>query len=248
MKIIEKSNLEIKKIKMKADHELHPNLMKPLDSLRSGFLMVVNGPSGSGKTNFLINVLNTNPDPITKQRRSLKGLFHNIYLVRPSLHTLKNNIFEDLDTTFEHFDEEFLDTYKEMCDKQKDDFEEGDEIMLNLLILDDCSDDIRDKSVYKKFIKLINNRRHCNTSIIVLSQNIIQLSPAIRKNMSHLVTFFPKSLAEEESIYAFSKQKKKDMIDFYKFIFDAPHQFLLIDMTLKTGKFIFYKCFDKIEF
>jgi hypothetical protein len=56
-----------------------------------------------------------------------------------------------------------------------------------------------------------------------------------------------KSLAEEEEIFSYTKLPKKRLREFYDFIFDAPHQFLFIDMTLKSGRFEFYKNFDRIS-
>ena len=262
MKIVEESNLKVKKIPMNADYQLANNIKKPLNKFCCGSLMCISGPSGSGKTNLLINLLNRNPDPDTKERQSFKGLFHNIFLVSPSLHTLKNNIFEDLDTTYDTFDEQFLDDYDALIEEQKEEqlLEKAEakgvngespheEPYKNLIVLDDCGDAIKgDKILERRFIKLINNRRHHgNTSIIVLCQNIIQLPRAIRKNMNFLICFNMKSLAEEEEIFSYTKLSKKRMREFYDFIFDLPHQFLFIDMTLKSGRFEFYKNFDKMS-
>ena len=249
MKIIEQSELKVKKTKMNTDHELHPNFIKPLN-FRSGFLTVINGPSGAGKTTLLCSLLNQNPKKINgvMTAMSLKGCFHNIHVVSPSLHTLKHNIFEGLEnTTYDTFDEIFIDEYLEFMQEQKDERDDEDP-EFNLLILDDCGDNIKDKEVQKKFLKIINNRRHSNTSIIVLTQNIIQLHNSIRKNMSYLFCYNVKSLSESEAIYSFTKQPKKMIKDFFDFIFDKPNNFLYIDMTMRTGRFQFYKNFDKIEF
>ena len=248
IRIVEKNNLSVGKIKMKADYELSDCMCKPLDSFKSGFMLIINGPSGSGKTNMLVNLLNKNKCKLTKKRQSFKGCFHNIYICSPSLHTLDNPVFNDLDTKYDTFDEDFIDMYLDTMETQKDEQDDDDEPILNLLILDDVADDIKDKTVFKKFTKLINTRRHCNTSIIILSQNIIQLPPIIRKNISHLITFQLKQISEEEHIYSMTKQPKSLMRGFFDSIFDAPFNFLYIDLTLKTGKIQFYKNWNKIAF
>ena len=57
--------------------------------------MVINGPSGSGKTNILINILHRRAK--NGKRQSLRRVFDAVVIVSPTLKSLGNNIFEDLE-------------------------------------------------------------------------------------------------------------------------------------------------------
>ena len=247
IKEIKNENIKLRKINMKADYPLCADFEYCFSSFCSGFCMVINGYSGSGKTNLLVNLLSNNKKK-NKNRCSFKKLFHTIFVVSPSLHTLENNIFKDLPDECKHT-ELNLDTIDEYNNIIKQQQEMNDEPNFNLLILDDVGNSIRqNKKVEDTFNKIISNRRHNNTSIIMLLQNITQIPPKIRTNLSHLITFKPKTIEEEERIYSFLKLPKKHINEFFKYIFDEPHTFLFIDMSLKLSPdFIFYKKFNKLE-
>jgi len=243
-KITKNDKLHVRKVKMNTDHVLNPDFCEPLDTFRNGFCVCINGPSGSGKTNLLVNLISNKSKKNIPQ--SFRGCFDNIFVISPSLHTLEDNPFENLEHVYDELNEETIEKYYSMVEEKDDDEEEQN---FFLLILDDVADDIKDKQVYKKLLKLINKRRHLNTSIFILSQNIIQLSSAIRKNLSHIFTFKLKTIAEKEKVYEYTGKPKKYMDEFYNFIFDERHIFLLIDLSMKkSGNNRFYKGFDLIEF
>jgi GTPase SAR1 family protein len=240
-KITKNNKLHIKKINMNTDHVLNEHFCEPLDTFRSGFCALINGPSGSGKTNLLINLMSNKSKKNIPQ--SFRGCFDNIFVVSPSLHTILHNPFENLEHIYDELNDETIEKYYEML-------EEGDKNDSRyLLIFDDVADDIKSKEVYKKILKIINKRRHLNTSIFILSQNIIQIPPSIRKNLSHIFTFKLKTIPEKEKVYEYTGKPKKYMDEFYEFVFNEKYMFLLIDLSMKRcGNNLFYKCFDRIEF
>jgi len=257
MEFTELNNNEIpvKKVKMKADFELATDFCDCMSTFFSGYLLVVAGYSGSGKTNLLINLMSNKKH--NKKRTSFKGCFHNIFIVSPSLHTLEDNIFKDLPegNKFTEFNVDMLKAYDDMIAEEKEVMEKRKhkgkpfKPYLNLLLLDDIGSSIRSsKKLEESFNKLIANRRHSNTSIIMLLQNVVQIGPKIRSNMSHFISFKPKSIEEEERIYAFTKKPKKHMKEFFDYFYQKPHDFLYIDMSLKkSNDFIFYHNFNRVN-
>lgn len=245
--------LKYSKVKMKCDYnifEKNDRMHTPFDKLKSGFIISINGYSGSGKTSLMVSLLSAPRKD--GQRRSLKGGFHNIFCVSPSIHTLKNNIFENLPKECKHNDlnENTLLDFQDMIQQAQQE-QTDEEPILSLLILDDCGDVLREnKKVEKIFNRIVMNRRHMNVSIIVLSQYFYMLAPAIRNNMNFFITYKPKSFKEEVNIFeAYVKKSKKHLRDFFDEIFKEKFDTLLIDMSLiKSADFVFYRNFKKIEF
>ena len=243
--------MKFKKVKMKADHLLIPDdpMPPPFKYIRSGFCMAITGPSSSGKSNALIQIIGRNRK--NGQRRSLKNVFHTITIVSPSLHTLGKNIFEDLPDIYKHtqLTEETMHSYNDMIQQQKEEYEEGDEPIFNLLILDDVGRQLRKSKINDLFETLVNNRRHSNTSIIMCLQFMKQIPPSIRTNLSYLFSYKPKALKEEEDIYEYTKKPKKNMREFFETFYRNKRDIMLIDMTLNDSfDFIIYRNFNKITF
>ena len=242
----------ITKVKMKADGLLAPDIPKPLPN-KSGFNLVINGYSGSGKTNLLIQILNRRAK--NGVRQSLRRVFDSVVIVSPTLSTLANNIFEDLDEKkkFKSFDEEMLDgldeILEEMRDRQDDEEENpnGDE-MNTLLILDDVGTQIKkNKRAEARFSQLIANRRHKNLSVITITQKHKDMPLSIRANLTHYISFLPKNQHEKEAIYSeYVSRPSKDMNDFFNYFFQKKYDQLLIDMS--DPPFIFYRNFNEVKF
>jgi len=254
MNIIEHENkaLKIDKIDMDCDHVLHEDFVPPLNSFVSGFCMCIVGPSGSGKTNYLCSLLNKGKRK--GKQCGFRNVFSNIFIVSPSLHTIKKSPFADIDDEWKETEltVESLEMFEELCAEAKEEAEENDEERpFNLLILDDCGTKIRkNKQIESKFNEVVANRRHKhNCSIIMLLQYTTQIPPSIRSNLSHVVSFLPKSYTEKENIFtAWSGKQKKYMESFYEYIFRKPHDTLMIDMTNRTGNYKFYRNFNLLEF
>ena len=86
--------LKYSKVKMKCDYDIfekNDRMHAPFDKLKSGFFLIISGFSGSGKTSLMVSLLSASRKE--GKRRSLKGGFHNIFIVSPSSATLKIDIF-----------------------------------------------------------------------------------------------------------------------------------------------------------
>ena len=124
-KKIDNKDYAIRKIKMKTNAILAPNLIEPLNSITCGSLIIINGGPNSGKTNLLINLLSNRKK--NGKAQSFRGCFHNIFLCSPTLHTINDdeNIFADMDEdfVFDEFNDDFLEFFFNTIEEQKDDDE-----------------------------------------------------------------------------------------------------------------------------
>lgn len=241
----EQNTIQIKKVKMKCDNQLANNFIPPFDSFHSGFCLSICGYSGSGKTNLMCNML-TNKK-VNGKRQSFRNIFNDIFIFSPSLHTLQcKQIFDKLEHKFDELTEDNLEEIYDIIEQEQDE----ERTKQFLIIFDDVGNEIRkNKKIEEQFNKLISNRRHMNLSVMMLLQNVTQIQPKIRTNLSHLISFLPKSIEEEERIFAYSKKSKKYKEDFFKIFFREPFDFMFIDMSLKkSSSFIFYRNFNKITF
>lgn len=239
---------KVGKIKMNIDGVLSPDIPEPLPK-KSGFNMIINGPSGSGKTNLLIQILHRKAH--NGQRQSLRRVFDDVVIVSPSLKSLANNIFEDLDEgkKFNKFSEEMLDALDEILDANEEEKQEDGKDRFTLLILDDVGSQLKKngKKLEQRFSSLLQNRRHRNLSVITLTQKHRDTPLAVRNNLSHYVSFLPKNQQEKDAIYSeFVSAPKKNMNDFFNYFFQDKYDTIFIDMS--NPPFVFYRNFNKVEF
>ena len=77
---------------------------------------------------------------------------------------------------------------------------------------------------------------------------VVQERRRVRSNLSHFITFKPKTLPEMEAIFnEIMPFKKSYMLDFFDYIFGKKHALLFIDMSLReSGNFEFYKNFNRL--
>lgn len=239
---------KVGKVKMNVDGILAHDIPEPLPK-KSGFNMVINGPSGSGKTNMLIQLLHRRAHK--GQRQSLRRVFDDVVIVSPSLKSLANNIFEDLDEgkKFSRFSEEMMDGLDEILDANEEEKEEDGKDRFTLLILDDVGSQLKKngKKLEQRFSSLLQNRRHRNLSVITLTQKHRDMPLAVRNNLSHYVSFLPKNQQEKEAIYSeYVSAPKKLMNDFFNYFFQEKYDTMFIDMS--DPPFVFYRNFNKVEF
>lgn len=248
-KKIDNKDYAIRKIKMKTNAILAPNLIEPLNSITCGSLIIINGGPNSGKTNLLINLLSNKKK--NGKAQSFRGCFHNIFLCSPTLHTINDdeNIFADMDEdfVFDEFNDDFLEFFFNTIEEQKDDDEddEYDEPIKNLMVLDDVADALKNKSTLKKFNNLCIKRRHYNTTVIVISQAYKMIPTTCRKTASHIIAFQPQDIDEEELIFKMFKLKMKHMNEVFRFFFQKSHDYIFIDRS-KGGEPKFYSKFDRV--
>lgn len=70
-----------------------------------------------------------------------------------------------------------------------------------LIIIDDMTVFLKQKDVEAKLRKIVFNRRHYYTSIMILAQSYIALPLDLRKTLSHFFLFKPRNKKESEAIW-----------------------------------------------
>lgn len=259
---IEKNkHMKVSKNEMMCDYILDENLDNSIKSMGyNGLFTCVIGPPKSGKTNVLIELLKKKQTK-NKIKTNLYGLYDNIHVISPSLHTMKENIFKDLedDELIGELKQEFLENYinflNDEIKRYKTDIEELEEniskskgnkkaVLINklnelkkipytsLIIFDDIGEKIRkNKKIGELLELLVNRRRHLNCNIILLLQNYYQIPPDIRSKISHLFIFRPKTKKELIKLCDIVNIENKYLNDFVNYVFDVKHNFLYIDMS-----------------
>lgn len=245
-----KNNLEVGKVQMTADSIIRDKkgrtICPPL--MNSSFLYIITGASGSGKTNLMINLLK--PCKCSKEnnkKNTYYGMFDSVVVVSPSLNTVsdKNNIFKDLDESkkFKKLDEEVFDAVESLHEEGKH----------QLLILDDISQQLKQKEVVHDLVTLCKNRRHKGggLSIIIILHKLSDAPPSVRCNSSLNFVFKPKTKKETEFIYnEYIDMPFNDFKELLKYVYnDGKYNFLIIDTSLRSCADIqFYKNYNLLEF
>jgi hypothetical protein len=240
---IKNKELEVKKTKMTCDGCLAEDIPRPLPSHSHSMLYV--GQAGSGKTNLMVSILSQHKKK--GKRCGMAKVYDHIIIVSPSLGTLKNNIFKDLDENkkWEEFNDEMLDFVVEFTNKA---VEEGE---TTLLILDDVTQQLKkSNALQKKLGYLLQNRRHRGLSVWCLIQRLIDAPTVLRESITHLILFRPINKREIELVSnEYLPVPKNEIQSLLNFVYSDKYNFLMIDMSLRySSNFIYYKNFDEIIF
>ena len=203
----------------------------------TAFAMGIFGSAGSGKTSFLMSLLTAR-----RPNRVYKGAFEDVYFIIPphSRASLASTIFEDHpeDKIFDELNVKSLDEIMIRC---KETAEDG---FNSLIVIDDCTADLKNKDVEKQLRKIIFNRRHYHISLFVLAQTYNSVPLALRKTLSHFVCFKPPNKKEIESIFTELVFQPKHIADaIVRYVYDEPRAFLYGCAT--DGKL--YKRFNLLE-
>ena len=239
-KILKNKYLKLKRVKMNVDSVLHEQIKAPLPR-KNGFFMIVNGGPGSGKTSFQVNLFK-------KQRKKddnhmFYGVFDGVVYVNPSMATITNDMRHRNPFMTIPEDQRFL--------SLKDNLDDIEELLKSIegfkcLIIDDCMAELKEKEVQKWLKRLIANRRHIFTSVILASQVFNCIPKAVRTIASHLVLFPTPSTSELDEVkQSFGGNvSKDDWIRITRIAFkkdsDYPFPFLIADRTK------YHKVFDRI--
>jgi len=209
---------------------------------RNGFIWAINGSGGSGKTSMMLNFFKTN---------LYRGKFSNVFYFCPmvSFMSVKKHPFENHPTLYHELNVENLtelyDTLKSIKEGDEDD-DEKREVEYNLVIIDDFADTYKsDKAIQKILSTMMIKARHLNTAFIFTLQSYHYFPKILRKQLTNITIFKPKSLAEWASLSEeLLNMKKADSQKLYDYVYDAPYAHLDIDTT--DGKC--YKNFNLLKF
>jgi hypothetical protein len=229
IQIKENAKPKLKSCEMLCDAKLHPKLdnydLTSFMNNHSTTLFI--GRPKSGKTSLLYSFF--------KSKDIFKNTFDKIFLFQPeqSRASMKDKLFDRIpqEQKYEELSLENLDNVEETLSEHN-----------NVIIFDDMTAALRDKSIKKKLKELVFNRRHKHLSIIFLVQTYMSIDPDIRKLFSNMF-IFKCSKREMEKIWLEHIELPNDyMLPIMKIVFDQPYQYLF----LNTDSQRLFKNFDEI--
>jgi len=220
---------KLKHCVMLCDSKLHPKLDKyELTSfLNNHSTTLFIGRPRSGKTSLLYSFL--------KSKEIFKNTFDKIFLFQPtqSRSSMKDPLFDKIPDDQK---------YNELNLDNLNDVEENLSEHNNVILMDDMTAYLKDKSIKKKLKELVYNRRHKHLSIIFLVQSYLSIERDIRKLFSNLF-IFKTSKKEMETIWEELVEYPKDYIlPIMKVAFDEPYSYLFIN----TDSQRMFKNFDEL--
>ena len=225
----EKPNL--KKCQMKCDVPLDEKLnkyelTKYLNKHQSSIII---GVPGSGKTSLLYSLFKSKP--------LLKGVFNKVFVIQPpsSRSSMSDDIFSKLPE-----DQVFEDLNLETLEKIDANLHEGS----NCMIMDDVTASLKDNEIRKKLRQFMYNRRHKHLSIFFLVQSYKSIHKDIRKIFNNIFAFRCSKSEFEDIFDEVVESKKKYLDDIIRLVYDAPHEFLFINLETQN----MMKGFHSIEF
>jgi hypothetical protein len=153
---------------------------------------------------------------------------------------MKKNIFKDHDES-KMWDELDFTSMNDIYSKLQASTEEKE---TTLLILDDVGASLKRNDIQTLFRKVIFNRRHLKVHIVILLQSFNSCPLSVRKLFTNIFIFKP-SKVEFEILFDELFDSKKEVADqIMRFVYDKPHQYLM--MNVESQKM--YKGFHEIMY
>ena len=218
---------------------------------RNGFFYALIGSGGSGKSSMLMSMF--------RSKLYYRGVFDNIYYVCPSIsfQSVQNHVFANHDKVYHELTCELLDEiYSELAEQQpkkkeikktkhqfegdteEEEEEEDEEPKYSCLIIDDMADLLKNKQIQARLNKMCIKLRHIKLAIVVTLQSYKYMPLMLRKQITNISIWRPKSLAEFSSIAEeMIGLSKPAAMELHDYVFDAPYNHLDIDtVNNKTFK------------
>lgn len=208
------------------------------------FALCICGAAGSGKTSTLCSIVCSKK----KGSRVYAEVFDKIILNIPeaSLRSLKSKPFDSIpeEQIFDELNDEFIDKFTEMVTENADQKEPLD----YLLIADDFVTRMKNnRRLNDKFLNLMNCRRHLRFSVILLCQDLLQMSLPQRNALNGLIVFKPPNYKRlnliNEEYLSLSTKDFKELSDY---VWQNKGDSLLIKMN--GGNVEFFKNFKELNF
>jgi adenosyl cobinamide kinase/adenosyl cobinamide phosphate guanylyltransferase len=229
---IEQSDLVIKPSKQSIDNLL--DVPPPFPNKCS--VIFVSGGMGTGKSTFIANLFKA-----TGKNRIYRKVFDNVMYATPKevFDSEEDHAFKNHSKVYHDLSQDTFNTIIEQAIKTKDD--EGN----SCLVIDDFSEQLKNKQTEYNLRKLINKHRHMKLNIIISALNQKALAKSLRSLIDVVILFKPKSMVETENfsqeVFGLTKEETKAL---FKFVYDAPYNFLMYNSRTHT----FYKNFNQLLF
>lgn len=233
---LEDSEVQIKLPKIACDGVIHKCIPHPLPN--TSFFMAVIGTPGSGKSSTAISLLTAKG-----MQRCYRKAFNHVYVVCPqhSLHSYANDPFKNhpKDKIFHDLNEQTLGKIEERLE------EASLEDETSLIFLDDVAIQLKDKQVQRSLNRIIANRRHLRTSLIIISQSFRYMPLSTRRLISHIIFFKAANKKERDLIHEemLSHIDPADFDKVYKYAFQDRHDHMMV--CVNTGTV--YRNFNTLE-
>jgi hypothetical protein len=146
-----------------------------LNNLNGFYFTGILGRPGSGKTSFLVSSLTG---------KGKDKVFRKAF-VSSSRHSMKKYIFKNHDEGKMYDDLTLLNLTEIYSKLEKSTLDDE----TSLLILDDVGAALKNNSIQTLLRKLIYNRRHVKTHIIILLQSFMSVPKEVRKLFNNLIVF-----------------------------------------------------------
>ena len=208
------------------------------------------GPSGSGRTVLLTNTI----------LDIYKGCFSRIYIWSPSIEVdntwrpVKNYIRDNIKPSdrekcyFDSYDpaelEQVVNTQKKVIDYQKE--QKHKDVYQILIVIGDFADDTNFTRKSQLLHQLYIRGRHYMISTITSTQVYKQISPIVRKNMTHLFIYRLRNYGDLESTVEelSAVYDKKTLLQTYNEAVDGPYSFLYVNLSSKGKRKMFMTRFQ----
>ena len=230
-----------------------PGIDNPNIPNRNGFCWCLTGSGGSGKSSLMLSMF--------KSKKYYRNKFNNIFYICPAVsfssvadhpfsthdkvwHELSVPILEEIYNQLAVQPEKKEKHEKVFEDEDEEEEEEEPEIEYSCLIIDDFANDLKQKHIQTYLNKMLIKLRHLKLAVIITLQSWKYLPALIRKQVTNLSIYKPKSMAEwfsiAEEVFNF---KKDDALSLYNYIYDIPYAHLDVD----TVKNLYYKNFNQLK-
>jgi len=199
-----------------------------------GFLCIIGRPV-QGKTSLAISLISQ------KKPQIYRKTHEHVIVVMPenSINSLKVNVFQKLpkENLYDDLNDETIDS---IFTKINDYSKNGEK---TLLFIDDQTASLKKSNYIIQTLKrIIYNRRHLKTNIIITAQSYSNIPLDIRKNINNLVIFKPSKkemqLLFDENI----ESKKNTFLHVINITYDEPHNFLFVNVPSQR----LFKNFDEL--
>jgi len=229
---IQQSELVIKPTKQSIDNIL--DVPPPFPNKCS--VIFISGGMGTGKSTFISNLFKA-----TGKNRIYRKVFDNVMYATPQevFDSEKDHVFKDHPKVFHDLSPDTFKTIIEKSIATKDD--DGD----SCLVIDDFSEQLKNKTTEYNLRKLINKHRHYRLNIVISALNQKALAKSLRALIDVVILFKPKSFVETDNfsqeVFGLTKEETKAL---FEYVYDTPYNFLMYNARNHT----FYKNFNQLKF
>lgn len=223
IRVKKNDNLTVNKINMSCDNSRPKKLD---DALQWHFATLVSGGPGSGKSNLWMNL-------ITKKGKFYWKMFDKIHIFSPSLHTISKAIHLPEEQLISDFNMELLQYIIDNADPEHE----------TLIIIDDFAAEL--KKNIRPMLRVVWNRRHLKTSIIIVTQKYNAVPLELRTAMSSIISF-NKNKRELDDIYNEHVHIERPLFEsIVDMAFAKRHNFIYLKLDeFENDKY--YINFDKV--